>query len=127
LQVVQQLRDARLQLTQRERRERFARFIIVIDVAQGIQRISCLAHIVRRLRHLLTKLGGFRFDALNFIKRFQRFRQILLDEFVLRREIFLLVQGIELRLNIGTRGNIIAVICAGPGSGAAAKKNSMQK
>jgi hypothetical protein len=44
----------------------------------------------RRLRHLLTKLGGFCFNALNFIQRFQRLGQILLNQFVLRREFFCL-------------------------------------
>ena len=39
---------------------------------------------------------------------------ILLDEFILRREVFLFVQRIELGLNVGTRGDIIAVIGAGP-------------
>lgn len=90
LQIVEQLGNARLQLTQRKRGERLTRFVVVIDVTQRIQRFRGLAHVLRRLRHLLTKLGGFCFNALNFINVFQRLCQILLGEFLLRRELFCL-------------------------------------
>ena len=114
MQIVQQLRHARLKLAQRQRGKRFSGFIVVIDVAERIQRLRSLTHVFRRLSDLLPQLGRFGFDAIDLVQRFQGFRQILLNEFFLGGEIFLLIQGVELRLNISRRGNVTAVVCTGP-------------
>ena len=113
LQIVQQLRHARLKLAQRQRGKRFSGFIVVIDVAERIQRLRSLTHVLRRLSHLLSQLGRFGFDAIDLVQRFQGFRQILLNEFLLGGEIFLLIQGVEFRLNLSTRGSVTAVVCTG--------------
>ena len=115
MQIVQQLRHARLKLAQRQRGKRFSGFIVVIDVAERIQRLRSLTHVFRRLSDLLPQLGRFGFNAIDLVQRFQGFRQVLLNEFFLGGEIFLLIQGVELRLNISTRGNVTAVVCTGPG------------
>ena len=115
MQIVQQLRHARLKLAQRQRGKRFSGFIVVVDVAERIQRLRSLTHVFRRLSDLLPQLGRFGFDAIYLVQRFQGFRQVLLNKFFQGGQIFLLIQGVELRLNISTRGNVTAVVCTGPG------------
>ena len=78
-------------MTQRERTERFARGGVVRDLAQVVETIHRLAQLRRGLLDLLTQLCRLAFDALDFIQRFQRLGQILLDQFVLGSQFFLLV------------------------------------
>ena len=115
LQIVQQLRHARLELAQRKRGKRFSGFIVVINVAKRVQGLRCFTHVLRRLSDLLPQLGRFGFDAIDLIQRIQGFRQVLLNELFLGGEIFLFIQGVELRLNLGTRRDVTAVVCTGPG------------
>ncbi|MNS86780.1 hypothetical protein D3C72_1206950 [compost metagenome] len=112
LQVIEHLSHAGFKLAQRERGQGFAGFVVVIDVAQGIQRGGRLPHFFRRFSHFLTQLGGFGFDALNFIKGFERLGQIGLNQFFLRGQLFLFVQRIQLRLNIRTRRPVAVILSA---------------
>jgi hypothetical protein len=86
LQIVQRLGDARFQLTQGERAS-VLRVSSSLSTSLRAFRLRRLAHVFRRLRHLLTKLR-VSLNAFNFIQRFQRLGQILLDQFVLRRVLF---------------------------------------
>ena len=91
LQIVQQLRHARLELAQRKRGKRFSGFIVVINVAKRVQGLRCFTHVLRRLSDLLPQLGRFGFDAIDLIQRIQGFRQVLLNELFLGGEIFLFI------------------------------------
>ena len=63
----------------------FSGFIVVVDVAERIQRLRSLTHVFRRLSDLLPQLGRFGFDALYLVQRFRGFRQVLLNKFFRRR------------------------------------------
>jgi hypothetical protein len=47
-----------------------------------------------------AQLRRFRLNAFDFIQRFQGLGQVLLNQLVLRRQFFLLIQRIELILNL---------------------------
>ena len=59
-----------------------------------------LAHFLRRLGHFLAKLYGLIFHAIDFIQRGDSIDEILLDQLILRGEIFLFTQCVQLALNI---------------------------
>gem|GEM_PF-2805230 len=91
LEIVQQLRDPRLQLAQRERRQGFTRFVIVVFIAERVKPLRRLAHLIRCLGDLLAKLSGLLLDPLDLVEGIEGLRQIVNDELVLWRMVFLLI------------------------------------
>jgi hypothetical protein len=73
-----------------ERAQRFARRVVVRDIAQVVEAIHRLAQLRRGLLDLLAQLRRLALDAIDFIQRFQGLGQILLDQFVLRSQFFCL-------------------------------------
>ena len=109
LQVVNGLRHARFQLTKRQRTQRLARLVVIIDIAQRIQILGRLTQFSWCLIHLLLQLCGFILHAVDFIQQLERFAQVLYHQLILRRQVFLIIKGIKLILNISAVRNIIIV------------------
>ena len=92
LQIVNGLRDASFQLAQGQRAQRFSRFFITINVAQRIEIIGGLTQLERSLIHLFLQRRGFRLHVVDFIQQLQSLREVLLNQFFLRRQVFLVIQ-----------------------------------
>ncbi len=108
LQVVKDGGDARLQLAQRQVFQRLAHHLVAVLVLQRAEVVCRLAHFLGRLHDLLAQLHGFLFDALDFIQRLKRRRQIFGRQFVLRGVVFLFAERVELRLHVSARRKIAA-------------------